>query len=453
MAQGLHCNCMTTLWHPPGQQPEVLRTGRLGAVRGGPWPAAGVPALDAATCDQVCVVPGPALHAPDWPRLRVQLSRSGRLFLVEWPSGRSQEAVAAMRDGAFDVVGPGESRWPEAITAAVEAQKLWWRLYGGVMSGAPGDWVGRGEQMSRLRQDLGRLGPTDVRVLLLGESGVGKERMAAALHALGRGGPMVALNCAAMPRELLEAELFGVERGAFTGASRSRAGLVEQAAGGTLFLDEVGEMDLAIQPKLLRFLETRRARRVGGEREYDVSLRVVSATNRDLDTEVRAGRFRADLFYRLAEVVLRIPPLRERTEDIPELAQAFLSGAGERFGRVVERIEPGLLLKLQRHSWPGNVRELRSVIERLVLFHDGPVLREGWWDPPGEAMASPGNPAPASEPGVTLRGEEVPMPGRRGRLEQARRLMAEGRWSQSEIAARTGIHPTTLFRWRRSGLL
>src|SRR5690606_35284298 len=141
------------------------------------------------------------------------------------------------------------------------------------------------------------------------------------------GGPLVTLNCAAMPRELVEAELFGAEKGAFTGAVRSRPGLVEQAAGGTLFLDEIGELDLTLQPKLLRFLETRRARRVGGDNEYAIQLRVVAATNRNLEQAVAEGQFRADLYYRLAEVVIQIPPLRERVEDIPALVQAFMTAA------------------------------------------------------------------------------------------------------------------------------
>ena len=304
--------------------------------------------------------------------------------------------------------------------------------------------------MKQLHRDLERLGPTDVTVLLLGESGVGKERFATALHEAGRGGPIVSLNCAALPKDLLEAELFGAEKGAFTGALRARPGLVEQAAGGTLFLDEVGEMDLSVQPKLLRFLESRRARRIGGEKEYQVTARVVSATNRDLESDVRAGLFRADLYYRLAEITLRIPPLRERTEDIPELAQAFLNAANERFGKNVERLEPGLVVKFQGYAWPGNVRELKSVMDRLVLFHDGPMLREGWWDPPTRSAVSEVRaPAPVVGPVSGATG----MPSRSDRLAYARQLLQEEGLSLSDVAARSGIHPTTLFRWRKAGKL
>ena len=373
---------MTTIWHPPGLEPKAVVRLRKHGFGVGPWPIERLPNLDFATAEGIFVVPEAAIRSPEWPALRVQLSRSGRLFLVELEATETLSVVEAMRDGAFDVLEAGEPRWEKAVASAVDNQKLWLQLYSGQVPATDGRMVGRSSPFQQLQRDLERLGPTDVTVLLLGESGVGKERFASSLHAAGRGGPMVSLNCAALPKDLLEAELFGAEKGAFTGALKSRPGLVEQASGGTLFLDEVGEMDLSVQPKLLRFLETRRARRIGGEREYSVSLRVVSATNRDLESDVRTGKFRADLFYRLAEVTLRIPPLRERADDIPLLAQTFVGAASERFGKNVERLEPGLVLKLKSYAWPGNVRELKSVVDRLVLFHDGPVLREGWWDPP-----------------------------------------------------------------------
>ena len=262
----------------------------------------------------------------------------------------------------------------------------------------------------------------------------------------------------------MESELFGAEKGAFTGAIKSRQGLVEQANGGTLFLDEIGELDLMLQPKLLRFLETRRARRVGGEGEYAVKVRMVAATNRDLALEVQEGRFRADLYYRLAEVVMPIPPLRARKEDIPDLARAFVEGANERFGKNIQSLEPGLVLKLQEYDWPGNVRELKSVIDRLVLFHDGPMLRSGWWEAPvGRVVAGPVSrmsltSGGGSENGAFLVGgrgsfaESVGMeslPSRTARRDLARRLLDEGKLTLSEVAARAGVHPTTLFRWRK----
>lgn len=446
---------MTTIWHPPGLEPKAVLRLRKNGFGVGPWPIERLPALDFGTADGVFVVPEAAIRSSEWPALRVQLSRSGRLFIVELESVNTHAVVEAMRDGAFDVLEAGESRWENAVAAAVDNQKLWLQLYSGQVPVTEGRMVGSSSPFKQLQRDLERLGPTDVTVLLLGESGVGKERFAAALHAAGRGGPMVSLNCAALPKDLLEAELFGAEKGAFTGALRSRPGLVEQASGGTLFLDEIGEMDLSVQPKLLRFLETRRARRIGGEREYSVALRVVSATNRDLESDVRSGKFRADLFYRLAEVTLRIPPLRERADDIPLLAQTFVGAASERFGKNVEQLEPGLVLKLKSYAWPGNVRELKSVVDRLVLFHDGPVLREGWWDPPqipGSVEPVTGVAAKTSLPAPAV-ASPGGMPSRADRIAYARQLIQENGLSLSEVAARSGIHPTTLFRWRKSGKL
>lgn len=441
---------MMTMWHPAGHEPEVARRLSGLGIGSSAWPGERIPALDTATAESVCVVPASVLAGPGWSGLRVQLARSGRFFLVELNRVDTGAVVSAMRDGAFDVLGATEDRWPMALSQAVESQKLWLRLYAGHSVDTSNRMVGGCPQMKQLHRDLERLGPTDVTVLLLGESGVGKERFATALHEAGRGGPIVSLNCAALPKDLLEAELFGAEKGAFTGALRARPGLVEQAAGGTLFLDEVGEMDLSVQPKLLRFLETRRARRIGGDKEYQVTARVVSATNRDLETDVREGQFRADLYYRLAEITLRIPPLRERTDDIPELAQAFINAANERFGKNVERLEPGLVVKLQGYAWPGNVRELKSVMDRLVLFHDGPMLREGWWDPPTRsAMTEVRSPAPVAGPASGAPG----MPSRSDRLAYARQLLQEEGLSLSDVAARSGIHPTTLFRWRKAGKL
>ncbi len=420
-----------------------------------------VPSLDAATAGWVCLVSAEVFGGATWPKIRVELSRTARFFVVQLARGGSASVVAAMRDGAFDVVTDedGDDRWVQALEGAAASQDLWLRLYAGKLDVEGARLVGRGEAMAGLRRDLERLGPTDVTVLIMGESGSGKERVATALHEAGRGGPLVTLNCAAMPRELMEAELFGAEKGAFTGAVRSRPGMVEQANGGTLFLDEIGELDLMLQPKLLRFLETRRARRVGGDSEYAVRVRMVAATNRDLQTEVSAGRFRADLYYRLAEVVVRVPPLRARREDIPDLARVFVEAANERFGKHVESVEPGLIMKLQGYDWPGNVRELRSVIDRLVLFHEGPVLRAGWWEPPVVQMeGGHGLDWASGVPGRMDRlgnGAAMPgslagsMPSRGARRDLARRLLDEGHLSLAEVAARVGVHPTTLFRWRK----
>ena len=236
--------------------------------------------------------------------------------------------------------------------------------------------------MKSLIEVIQRIGPTAASVMITGESGTGKEKVARALHeASGLTGPFLAVNCAAIPKDLIEAELFGAEKGAFTGAGAVRQGLVELAPGGTLFLDEIGELEVSLQPKLLRFLETRKARRIGGKEEYAVDVRVLAATNRNLEEDIERNLFRLDLYYRLAEVVLKLPALRHHRDDIPLLANYFLQEANEKFGKNILSLEPGLVARLMDYAWPGNVRELRSVIHRLVILYSGPVLRLEWWTP------------------------------------------------------------------------
>jgi two-component system response regulator AtoC len=294
------------------------------------------------------------------------------------------------------------------------------------------------------------VGPTQAAVLIVGESGTGKERIAEALHSSsGLTGPLVAVNCAAIPRDLIESELFGSEKGAYTGAHQNRAGLVEQAAGGTLFLDEIGELDLALQPKLLRFLESRRARRVGGRQEYSVEARIVAATNRDLREEIEEETFRADLFYRLSEVELVAPPLRDHEEDLPSLAAHFVDEANEKFGKHFVSLDPQLVKNMMGYEWPGNVRELRATIHRLIIMHDGPVLRHEWWAAPAvyeaavRAVASSAGPSAAASAAGTL--------NRKQKWERARQLLEESGNDRTWTAAQLGIHPATLFRWQKSG--
>jgi DNA-binding NtrC family response regulator len=227
--------------------------------------------------------------------------------------------------------------------------------------------VGRSVVMRELFARLAAVAPTDATVLVTGETGTGKELVAEALHenSARKGGPFVVLDCGAIPANLMESETFGHERGAFTGATSARAGAFERANGGTLFLDEIGELPLEMQPKLLRALERREIRRVGGTKMLQVNIRVVAATNRDLAVEVNKGRFREDLFYRLAVAHLAVPALRERRDDIPLLVEHILAGLpeGRDRGPRSETIE-----LMKKHEWPGNVRELRNVIERAVLF-------------------------------------------------------------------------------------
>jgi len=238
------------------------------------------------------------------------------------------------------------------------------------------EMVGKGPAMSRLYALLSRAAPSEGRVLISGENGTGKELVARALHRHSRrsAGPFVRVNCAAVPEGLIESELFGHERGAFTGATAVRRGKFELADTGTLFLDEVGDMPAAMQAKLLRVLQENEFERVGGTETLRVDVRVVAATNRDLEADVAAGRFREDLYYRLAVVHLRTPPLRERREDLPELLSTFLAEACRRNGRRPLRLLPDAVALLSAQPYPGNVRELRNLVERLAILCDGPTV-------------------------------------------------------------------------------
>jgi len=237
-----------------------------------------------------------------------------------------------------------------------------------------GGIVGKSPALGEVYRILGKVAPTDSTVLVTGESGTGKELLVRALHANSRrqGRPFVPVNCGAIPRELLESELFGHEKGAFTSAIRSRPGRFELADGGTIFLDEIGEMDLSLQVKILRVLQEKEFERVGGTKTMKVDVRIVAATNRDLEEEVRTGRFREDLFYRLNVIPLHLPPLRDRGEDILLLADHFLN----RFCKQKQRKKMGLPPRSRelflRYPWPGNVRELENFMERLSILceHD-----------------------------------------------------------------------------------
>ncbi len=239
--------------------------------------------------------------------------------------------------------------------------------------------IGRSPAMARLLETIALVAPTEATVLISGESGTGKELIAGALHynSARRAGPFIKLNCAAVTETLLESELFGHERGAFTGAERRREGRFVQAEGGSLFLDEVSEMSLTMQVKLLRVLQERELTRVGGEGVIRVDVRVMAATNRLLPERVRQGTFREDLFYRLNVVGLELPPLRERREDIPLLAQHFIEGMASKNRKAVRGFSPQAMDLLVRHSWPGNVRELMNAVERGVVLSRGEFIDVG----------------------------------------------------------------------------
>ena len=236
-----------------------------------------------------------------------------------------------------------------------------------------------------------RLAPSDLPVLITGETGSGKELVALSLHARSkRSGPFIPVNCAALPETLAESELFGHERGAFTGATAPKAGCFEAANGGTLFLDEVGELPLPLQAKLLRAAETHQIVRLGATQPMSIDVRVVAATNRDLGVEVKAGRFREDLFFRLCAARVALPALRSRQREIPLLAHLFLEQACRKLGREVPKLGASALAQLSRHPWPGNVRELRNAMGTLAAVHEGPTIEEvSLGDAPQAAVSSP----------------------------------------------------------------
>ena len=238
--------------------------------------------------------------------------------------------------------------------------------------------LGESEGIGRVREMIERVAPLDVRVLVTGPSGSGKELVARWIHLKSNRakGPFVDVNCAAIPAELIESELFGHEKGAFTHAIKQHMGRFEEAHGGTLFLDEVGDMPLAAQAKVLRVIEEGKIRRVGGEKDIPVNVRLIAATNKDLPAEIEAGRFREDLYHRLSVVVISMPPLRERVEDIPILAQAFLEEILLEYKLPPKIFTPAALEVFKRLPWPGNVRELRNAVERLVIFSGNEITAE-----------------------------------------------------------------------------
>lgn len=232
------------------------------------------------------------------------------------------------------------------------------------------EMIGSSEKMCRLRKMISRIAPSNARVLILGENGTGKELVARQIHQQSNrcNGPFVEVNCAAIPSELIESELFGHEKGAFTSAVRQRKGKFEQAIGGTLFLDEIGDMSLAAQAKVLRALQERRICRVGSDKDIEVDVRVVAATNKNLESEIAKGNFREDLYHRLGVVVLEVPPVSQRVEDIPQLVEYFLDEICNEYSLPTKTIDKDAMTELVDMTWSGNVRQLHNVVERLVVL-------------------------------------------------------------------------------------
>lgn len=291
--------------------------------------------------------------------------------------GSVSQAVEAMKQGVSDYVQKPFDLEEINLIIRRGMERLTNRRSLELMKLRPHKVLGCSPAIIRIREDVKLLGENDnVDVLICGETGSGKEVVVNSIHdsSARRDKPLVKINCGAIPENLLESELFGYEKGAFTGANKTKKGLMELADGGTVFLDEIGEMPLYMQAKLLTFLEDRRFKRVGGLRDIEVSVRVVAATNRDLKEEVRKGSFREDLYYRLNVMEIPIPPLRERKEDIPVLCQFYLEHFNRKFNKSLKGIHPDFMSTLHDHSWKGNVRELRNVMERSVLFAKGELL-------------------------------------------------------------------------------
>jgi DNA-binding NtrC family response regulator len=296
--------------------------------------------------------------------------------------GTTETAIETMKLGAYDyLVKPLDL--DELSSTVEQARKICRQMYAPAAINMPAQeetgsdrLIGSGVAMQSICKQIGRVAPQDVNVLILGESGTGKELIARAIyqHSRRSQAPFLAINCAAIPETLLESELFGHEKGAFTGADQRRIGKFEQCHRGTILLDEVGDMPLPTQARILRLLQDGQFQRVGGNETMTVDVRVIAATNQLLESMIADGRFRQDLYYRLRGVTITLPPLRERTEDIPELAHYLMFRFNQQLRTSVQSIAPEALEKLQAHRWPGNVRELQSVIREALIVSTGPIL-------------------------------------------------------------------------------
>ncbi len=409
-------------------------------------------------------------HTPDlivldhpWPRdLGPDLIAT---WMAEYPclilcdEAHLEAALAAMRLGAAEVlVRPVDQEELVAAVRRIIDHALLYRqgeFYTQVIRPeAPSLLIGDSEPVRQLLGLISAVAPSETTVLILGESGVGKEKVAQEIHRLSprAAGPLVAVDTCSLPATLFEAELFGFERGAFTGASHRKAGLIEEARGGTLFLDEIGEIPATLQAKLLRVLETRRFRRLGGTQDLPADIRILAATNRDLEALVRTGEFRQDLFFRLNTFPIRVPPLRDRRGDIPALVQYFLAHAGTSRG-VTKRVSAVAMDQLLGHDWPGNVRELRNAVERASIL-SGNRLRIDVEDFPLGRPPLPQVPSPSARvdesptrgsPGVTLSFDHEPT---LAEVEHhyLRLLLSRHRRSRVELARVLGIGERTLYR-------
>ncbi len=368
------------------------------------------------------------------------------------------DAVRATKLGAFDFLEKplNRERVLVSVRNCVERRSLAARIRAlEIAEGGDEPMLGDSEPMRKVREQIAKVAIAGVRVLVTGESGTGKELVARAIHRASRrsNGPFVKVNCAAIPAELIESELFGHEKGAFTGAIQRKRGHFEVADGGTLFLDEIGDMSLDAQAKVLRALQTGEISRVGGEKSFVVDVRVVAATNKDLEDEVREGRFREDLYYRLSVVPIHTPPLRERGQDVLVLMHAFLDRFAAEHGTPRKLMLPEVETSLLAYSFPGNVREMRNLAERLVILAGDPVRLE---DLPPQIAGSRGRERPpALEAPDTKSGVELSAYGTHLTLRELRELverdyvlrkLEETGWNVTRAAEQLGIERTNLHK-------
>ena len=365
----------------------------------------------------------------------------------------AKTAVDALQNGAADYIVKGfdiaelRTRVANVLRIeelGVENARLRREL---VADGQFGRMLGTSAAMRRVFEMADRVAPSDATVLILGESGTGKDLLAQEIHTRSARSskPFVAVNCAALPENLIESELFGYEKGAFTGAAQQRKGKFELASGGTIFLDEIGDMSPATQAKVLRALENRTVERLGGSRALEVDVRVISATHRNLAEEIGAGRFREDLFYRLRVVTLELPALREHKEDLALLAGAFLEQLSSRHGRRV-RLDDGAMEMLRRYDWPGNIRELRNALERAVVLSKGETI--GVSDLPEEirsGVSVVAASASRNSGGDSYLAEaDFREAKRKFEIAYLKRKLEEHRWNVSKTAAEVGLHRQSL---------
>ena len=331
----------------------------------------------------LCDIRMPKIEGLDLLQRATEMGKGAQFIMIS-AFGNVETAVEATKRGAFDFISkpPDLNRLLVTVRNALERGKmivetkvLKRRVY------KLNEIVGESDAIKRVKDTSDRVGPTEARVLITGPNGSGKEMVAKRLHERsGRSHmPLIEVNCAAIPSELIESELFGHEKGAFTSAIRQRIGKFEQADGGTLFLDEIGDMSLSAQAKVLRALQESKITRVGGDKEIKINVRVFAATNKNLPLEISEGRFREDLFHRLNVIPIHVPALAQRPDDVPLLVEKFLGDVADEYGQVSKEVEADAMKYLQALPWTGNVRELRNVVERLVIMCNDVITLVYWW--------------------------------------------------------------------------